>query len=109
MSALNENVYQLPDGVSNFSDKEKAKWNKNLEKSRARTAANVRHLVVGIGPWKRPRKKWSGVAWKQYLEGKDPTLDEILVGAAPPPGIDVADEVVPDAPEEVVLVPAEEE
>jgi hypothetical protein len=93
MSALDDSKYVLDSGPQGFNDAEKAKWDKGIEKAKKRAAATCKHLVKGKGEWKRPRRKWSAIAWHNYLNnGAAPTLDDIIVGAAPMPGDAVARE-----------------
>ena len=86
MSTLDDSKYALDSAPAGFNDKERAKWNKGIEASKKRIAAQCKHLVKGKGVWKRPKRKWSSVAWSQYMNGTAPTLDDIIVGAAPVPG-----------------------
>lgn len=105
MSALDDSKYALDSGPAGFNDKEKARWNKGIEKAKKRAAATCKHLIKGKGEWKRPKRKWSAMAWHNYLNGTAPTLDDIIVGAAPIPGTDVPD-VVDDTVEIAQDLPA---
>jgi hypothetical protein len=111
MSSLDDSKYVLDSGPQGFNDAEKARWDKGIEKAKKRVAATCKHLVKGKGTWNRPRRKWSTTAWHNYLNnGMAPTLDDIIVGAAPMPGDSVAyeDSVVDDTVEIVQDLPPDD-
>jgi hypothetical protein len=110
MSTLDGSKYTLDSGPQGFNDTERARWDKGIEKAKKRAASTCKHLIKGKGEWKRPRRKWSALAWHNYLNGTAPTLDDILVGAAPMPGDAVAyeDGVIDDTVEIVQDLPPDD-
>jgi len=99
MSALNDSNYALDNAPKGFSPEENRRWDKGIEKAKKRAAATCRHLIKSKGEWKRPKRKWSRLAWQQYLDGKPPTLDEIVFGSAEGDSIDI------ELDDNVVIVP----
>jgi hypothetical protein len=88
MSGLDDSIVTMPHGGgTNLTPEESRHLTRKTNELRDRLAQQCRHLVkppAGSAPWKRPRRRWTRLAWQQYLDGKGETLDEVKVAEADP-------------------------